>query len=56
MKALVSAIGAAWVILLGVEVAHAGAPHYLFSVPIMYWILLIVILLILNLICCWYKR
>jgi hypothetical protein len=56
MKALVSAIAAALVTLLGVEAAHAGAPHYLFFVPIMYWLLLIVILLILNLLCCWFKK
>ncbi len=56
MKALVSALTVASVTLLGVEAAHAGAPHYLFFVPIMYWILLIVILLILNLLCCWFKK
>jgi hypothetical protein len=56
MKALVSAITAASVTLLGAEVAHAGAPHHLFNIPLMYWILLIVVLLMLNLLCCWLKK
>jgi len=58
MKALVSAITAASVSLLGVEGAHAGAPSYLvfLNIPIMVWILIIVILLILNLLCCWLKK
>lgn len=56
MKALVSAIAASSVTLLGAEVAHAGAPHHLFNIPLMYWILLIVVLLMLNLLCCWMKK
>lgn len=58
MKALVSAIAAASVTLLGAEVAHAGAPSYLvfLNIPIMVWILIIVVLLILNLLCCWLKK
>jgi hypothetical protein len=58
MKALVSAISAASVTLLGAEVAHAGAPAYLvfLNMPIMVWIVIIVVLLILNLVCCWLKK
>ena len=56
MKALVSAIAAASVTLLGAEVAHAGAPHDLFGVQLMHWILIIVVLLMLNLLCCWLKK
>ena len=58
MRALVSAITAASVTLLGAEAAHAGAPAYLkfMDIPIMVWIVLIVVLLILNLLCCYLKK
>lgn len=55
MKALVSAVVAVLVSLLGAGVAYAGGPSY-FGIPAQWWILLIVILLILNLICCWSRR
>jgi hypothetical protein len=58
MKTLASAIAAASVTLLGTEIAYAGAPSYLvfLNIPIRYWIFIIVILLILNLLCCWLKK
>jgi hypothetical protein len=58
MKALGSTVTAASVGMLLVDVAHAGAPDHLklFGIPVMYWILIIVILLIFNLLCCWMKR
>ena len=55
MKALASAVATGSLLLLGTDVAHASGPGY-FGVPAKYWILLIVVLLILNLLCCWKKR
>ena len=42
--------------LLGTDVAYAGGPDWLLSIPLKYWIDLIVILLILNLVCCWWRK
>lgn len=56
MKTLVSTVSAGAVVL-GAEVAYAGGPGWkIFNIPINYWILLIVILLIFNLLCCWLKK
>ena len=56
MKTLVSAVAAVLMSLLGAGVAHAGGPDYLLYIPVKYWILLIVILVIVNLLCCWSRR
>jgi hypothetical protein len=56
MKTLVSAVATALVGLLEANVAHAGGPDWLLSIPLKYWIDLIVLLLILNLVCCWWRR
>jgi hypothetical protein len=57
MKTLVSAVATALVTLLGVDVAYAGGPGWsAFFIPLKYWIGLIVVLLILNLICCWWRK
>jgi hypothetical protein len=55
MKTLVSAVATASV-LLGADVAYAGGPDWLLHIPMKYWLDLIVILLILNLACCWWRR
>jgi len=55
MKTLVAAVNAASLTALSTGVAYAGAPEY-FNIPAKWWILAIVILLILNLLCCWRKR
>lgn len=55
MKTLASAAAAASVSLIGTGVANAGGPSY-FGIGVKWWILLIVILLILNLICCWLQK
>jgi hypothetical protein len=56
MKTLVAAVAAALVILFGLDVAHAGGPDWLVYIPLKYWIDLIVLLLILNLVCCWWRK
>jgi hypothetical protein len=56
MKTLVAAIATALVTLLGADVAYAGGPDWLLSIKLKYWIDLIVVLLILNLICCWWRK
>lgn len=56
MKTLVSAIATALVILLGADVAHAGGADWLLKIHYKYWIDLIVLLLILNLVCCWWRK
>jgi hypothetical protein len=56
MKTLVSAVAAASVGLLGADVAYAGGPDWLLSIHMKYWIDLIVLLLILNLVCCWWRK
>jgi Zn-dependent protease len=56
MKTLMSAVSAGAVVL-GAEVAYAGGPGWkILGIGISYWILLIVILLIFNLLCCWLKK
>ena len=56
MKTLMSAVSASAVVL-GAEVAYAGGPGWkILGIGINYWILLIVILLILNVLCCWLKK
>ena len=56
MKTLVSAVSTGSLVL-GADLAYAGGPGWkILSIPINYWILLIVILLILNLVWCWWKR
>lgn len=56
MKTLVSAVAMASMSLLGADVAHAGGADYLLGIPWKYWIDLIVLLLILNLACCWWRK
>lgn len=56
MKTLVSAAAAVLVSLLGADVAYAGGPDWLMSIPLKFWIDIIVILLILNLLCCWWRK
>lgn len=56
MKTLVSAVAAVLVGLLGADMAHAGGPDYLLKIDFKYWIDVIVILLILNLACCWWRK
>ena len=56
MKTLVAAVAAALVSLFGWDVAHAGGPDWLLHIPLKYWIDLIVLLLILNLVCCWWRK
>jgi len=56
MRTLVSAIVVAAVSLLGVEMAYAGAPDYLFGIQIKWYGLLLLIVQILSLLCCWYHR
>ena len=56
MKTWMSGVAAALMSLLGAGVAHAGGPDYLLYIPVKYWILLIVILVIVNLLCCWSRR
>jgi len=55
MKTLASAVATASVVL-GADVAYAGGPDWLLSIPLKYWIDLIVLLLILNLACCWWRK
>jgi len=55
MKTLVSAVNTASLVLAA-DMAHAGGPDWLLSIPMKYWIDLIVILLILNLVCCWWRK
>jgi hypothetical protein len=56
MKTLVSAVVTALMSLLVADVAYAGGPDYLLKIPLKYWIDVIVLLLILNLVCCWWRR
>jgi len=56
MKTLVAAVAAVLVSLLGAGVAHAGGAGYLLGILLKYWIGLIVILVILNLVCCWWRK
>jgi len=56
MKTVRAAVGMTAASVLTPGVAHAGAPDYLIGIPLKYWILLLVILAVLNLICCWSKR
>jgi TM2 domain-containing membrane protein YozV len=56
MKTLVSAVSTG-ALVLGAEVAYAGGPGWkILGIGINFWIILIVILLILNLLCCWLKK
>ena len=56
MKTLASAATAASLVLTA-DVVYAGGPGWkILGIPINYWIILIVISLILNLVCCWRKR
>jgi hypothetical protein len=55
MKTLVSAVSTASLVL-GADIAYAGGPGWHLSIPMSYWMDLVVILLILNLVCCWRKR
>ena len=56
MRALGSAMAAAAVTLVGADVAYATGPDWLLGLPLKYWIDIIVLLLILNLVCCWRRR
>ena len=56
MRALGSAVAAAAVTLVGADVAYATGPDWLLGLPLKYWIDIIVLLLILNLVCCWRRR
>jgi hypothetical protein len=56
MRALVSAVAAGAVSLVGADVAYATGPDWLLGLPLKYWIDIIVLLLILNLVCCWRRR
>jgi hypothetical protein len=56
MKTLVSAVATALASLLVADVAYAGGPDWLLNMPLKYWIDLIVLLLILNLACCWWRK
>jgi hypothetical protein len=56
MKTLASAVATGSVFLLGADVAHASGADWLLNVHGKYWIDVIVILLILNLVCCWWRK
>ena len=56
MRTLVSAVAAAAVSLVGADVAYATGPDWLLGLPLKYWIDIIVLLLILNLVCCWWRK
>jgi len=56
MKTLVSAVSTASLVALGADIAYAGGPDWLLSIPMRYWLDIIVILLILNLACCWWRK
>ena len=56
MKTLVSVVATASMSLLAVDAAYASGPDWLFSLPMKYWIDVIVLLLILNLVCCWWRK
>jgi hypothetical protein len=56
MRTLVSAVATASATLLGADVALASGPDWLLSIPMKYWIDIIVLLLILNLVCCWWRK
>jgi hypothetical protein len=56
MKTLATTVSAASLALVP-DVVYAGGPGWkILGIPINFWILLIVILLIVNLVCCWRKR
>ena len=56
MKTLASAVATASLSLLAADPAYAGAPDWLLGIPAKYWIDIIALLLILNLVCCWWGR
>ena len=56
MKTLASAVATGSVLLLGADIAYAGGADWLLHVPVKYWVDIIVILLILNLVCCWWRK
>ena len=57
MKNLATTVTTASLSLLATtDVAYAGAPDWLLNIPAKYWIDIIVLLLILNLICCWWRK
>jgi hypothetical protein len=56
MKTLTSAVATASLSLLAVDPAYAGAPDWLLNIPAKYWIDIFALLLILNLVCCWWRR
>ena len=56
MKTLVSAVATASLSVLAADVAYAGAPDWLLGIPAKYWIDIFALLLILNLICCWWRK
>ena len=56
MKALTSAVTAGSLLLLGSDVAYASGAGYLLGVQLKYWIGLIALLALLNLLCCWRRR
>ena len=56
MKALVSAVAMALMSLLWANLAYAGGPDWLLHIPLKYWIDVIALLLILNLVCCWSRK
>jgi hypothetical protein len=56
MKTLVSTVATTSLSLLAADVAYAGAPDWLLGIPFKYWIDIFAVLLILNVICCWWRR
>ncbi len=56
MRTLASALATASITLLGADVAHAGGPDWLLGIPAKYWIDIFAVLLILNLVCCWWRK
>jgi hypothetical protein len=56
MKTLASAVATGSVLLLGADFAHASGADWLLHIPHKLWIDIIVLLLILNLLCCWWRK
>jgi hypothetical protein len=55
MKTLVSAVSTASLVLAA-DIAYAGGPDWLLQIPAKYWIDIVALLLILNLVCCWWRK
>lgn len=56
MRTLVSAVVAISLSALAVGPVYASGPDWLLGIKMKYWIDIIVVLLILNLICCWWRK